>query len=113
MLYNIEWIDVAINLRGRSKHSKYGMANMPLIMTAENEEVEDGYVHDIYVTCVSYDRHLHDDLSTEDLIGMLIDEAIRNEEHLREYKTDRGLMNFFERVVQGKELKEYDALIRG
>lgn len=106
------WKELASKLKEQAKHSAYDMASMPVILVSEDEETDDGYVHDVYVTNVVYDLDELDQLSEDEVVSELIRIATDEEKHIKEYKTDKGLDNFIKRVESGQTMQEYGALIK-
>lgn len=106
------WKELACKLKEQARHSTYDMASMPVILVSEDEETDDGYVHDVYVTNVVYYSDELERLSDSQIISELIEVATSNEKHFKEYKTDKGLENFIKRVKTGQTMQEYGALIK-
>ena len=94
------WEEAAELVKRRAeKFSQEGEAHLVIRLVEMDVETADGErVHDVYEGLIRY--HAEDDLSGDELVQAMRESYSENEEHLKTYKTERGVKNYMKRSIE-------------
>ena len=93
------WEEAAELVKRRAEMYSDGEAHLIIRLVEMDVETADGErVHDVYEGLIRY--HAEDDLSGNELVQAMRKSYSENEEHLKTYKTERGVKNYMKRSIE-------------
>ena len=93
------WEEAAELVKRRAEMYSDGEAHLIIRLVEMDVETADGsHVHDVYEGLIRY--HVDEELSGNELVRVMRERYSENEEHLKEYKTERGVKNYMKRSIE-------------